>query len=82
MSIGSAAVASAALLLSFAIVCTIHVTLAFSLAKQRPRLLALVALVVPFAAPVLAYRARMRWRAAIYVVCVLVYALARGVGPA
>lgn len=63
----------ALLIVAFAFVVTVHVAIAFALAKRAPRWRALLALVVPPLAPYWAWRERMRTRAAFWIGGAVVY---------
>lgn len=66
----------ALLVLAFAWLVTVHVTIVFGLAKRSPRWRAAVAFVVPVLAPYWAYREQMRVRAGMWVGGVAVYLVA------
>lgn len=66
-----------ALVLSFALLVTTHVTIVAGLVARLPRWRAPLALFVPPLAPYWALRERMRVRAWVWVACVVVYAAAR-----
>ena len=65
------------MIVSFALLLTLHVTIAWSLSMRPPRWRALVALLVFPLAPVLAARERMRGRAAAWVLAAVAYGVAR-----
>ncbi len=67
----------AALIGSFAVTVTAHVTILVGLARRPPRWRAAAALMVPPLAPYFALRERMRVRAALWIVAAVVYLLAR-----
>lgn len=64
------------LLVAFALLITVHVTIVFGLAKKQPRWRAPVAFFVPVLAPVWAFQERMRVRAGIWVGAVVLYLIA------
>ena len=66
-----------ALVVSFAVLCTAHVALAFGLVLERPRWRGPVALLVPPLAPYWGMERGMKRRAGIWVVALTVYVLAR-----
>jgi hypothetical protein len=70
------AIVLAALVIAFATLVTVHVTIALGLARRPPRWRALVALVVAPLAPWWGWRERMRVRGVIWVVAVVTYAVA------
>jgi len=63
----------ASMLLAFALLATVHVSLVFSLAGRTPRWRALVGLVVPPLAPFWGWRERMRKRSLMWLSCAAVY---------
>lgn len=63
-------------LVAFAWLVTVHVTIVFGLAKKPPRYRALVAFFVPVLAPYWAFREQMRIRAGLWVGGVAVYLIA------
>lgn len=65
-----------ALLVAFATLVTVHVTLALGLARRAPRWRAPVALVVAPLAPWWGWQARMRVRGVIWMVAASVYLVA------
>jgi hypothetical protein len=65
------------LVLAFALLVTVHVTIAFGLLRRRPRWHGLVAFVVAPLAPYFAWRERMRVRATIWAVALIAYAATR-----
>jgi len=67
----------AAIVLSFAVLVTAHVALVAGLAVREPRTRGLVALLVPPLAPYWGLRERMRVRAAIWSLSLLVYVAGR-----
>ena len=69
-----------ATVLGFAVAVTAHVTIVVGLAARRPRVRALVALVLVPLAPYWAVRERMRVRAAAWGIGVVAYGLARWLG--
>jgi hypothetical protein len=71
------AVVVGALVLSFALLVTMHVAICAGLLARPPRWRAPLALVVPPLAPYWAAQERMRVRAGVWVACVVVYAVAR-----
>ena len=66
-----------ALVLAFAVLFTVHVTITLSLARRTPRWRALVALVIAPVAPIWAWREHMHVRATIWVVALVAYATTR-----
>jgi hypothetical protein len=64
------------LVVAFATLVTVHVTLTVGLARRRPRWRAPVALVIAPLAPWWGWRERMRIRGALWVIAVLVYTAA------
>ena len=64
------------LIVAFAWLITVHVTIVYGLAKKHPRWRALVALVVPVIAPYWAWREHMRVRAGLWMGGVVVYLVA------
>ena len=66
----------ALLVVAFAFVVTMHVAIAFGLAKRRPRWRALVAFVVPPFAPYWAWQEHMRKRMGFWIGGVVVYVAA------
>lgn len=66
----------ALLVVAFAWLITVHVTIAFGLAKKPPRWRALVALLVPVVAPYWAWREHMRVRAGMWIGGVVLYLVA------
>ncbi|MFO0737102.1 MAG: hypothetical protein U0270_14535 [Labilithrix sp.] len=66
----------ALLVLAFAWLVTVHVTIVFGLAKKLPRWRAPVAFFVPVLAPYWAFREHMRVRAGLWVGGVVVYLVA------
>jgi hypothetical protein len=71
------AVLVAAVVLTCALLVTLHVTIACGLLRRPPRWRGAVAFVVAPLAPYWAWRARMRARAAIWAVALLAYVAAR-----
>lgn len=65
-----------ALVVSFAVLVTVHVMLAFGLAFRPPRWRGLVALVLPVAGVVWGWREKMRVRAGLWVFAAVTYAIA------
>ena len=63
----------ALLVTAFALVVTMHVVIAFGLAKHRPRWRALVAFAVPPFAPYWAWQQHMRTRSGLWIAAVVVY---------
>lgn len=63
----------ALLVVAFAFVVTMHVAIAFGLAKRKPRWRALVAFVVPPLAPYWAWQENMRMRMGCWVGGMVVY---------
>jgi hypothetical protein len=63
-------------LVAFASLVTVHVTLALGLSLRRPRWRALVAFVVPPFAPFWGFRERMWVRSAVWVVAAVTYVIA------
>jgi hypothetical protein len=63
----------ATLILAFAFVVTMHVVIAFGLAKRAPRWRALVGFVIPPVAPYWAWKEHMRLRASLWAFGVTVY---------
>ncbi|HEY3593220.1 MAG TPA: hypothetical protein VGL13_05080 [Polyangiaceae bacterium] len=72
------AIVSAGVVLAFATLITVHVAIAFGLAKQSPRWRGAAALLVPPLAPYWALRLGMMVRGAIWLGAVVVYAVFRG----
>lgn len=70
-------VAFVAVVVAFAIAVTAHVTIVFGLARRGPKWHAAAALFLVPLAPYWALRERMRARAAMWIVGVVVYAVAR-----
>jgi hypothetical protein len=66
----------ALLVLAFAWVVTLHVAIAFGLARRKPRWRALVAFALVLPAPYFAWRAQMRARAGMWVGGAVVYLVA------
>jgi hypothetical protein len=66
----------ATLVVAFATLVTVHITLAFGLACRHPRWRGLVALVVAPLAPFWGWQARMRVRGAVWVVAAAIYGIA------
>ena len=66
-----------ALVLAFAILFTLHVTIAFGLLRRRPRWHAPVAFIVAPLAPYWAWRERMRVRAAMWTLALVAYVVVR-----
>lgn len=64
------------LVVAFAMVLTVHVTLATGLARRRPRWRGLVALVVAPLAPIWGWQAGMRVRAAVWIAAAATYGIA------
>jgi hypothetical protein len=65
----------ASMILAFALLVTVHVSLVFGLAGKTPRWRALVGLVVPPLAPFWGWRERMRKRAVMWLSCAVLYAV-------
>jgi hypothetical protein len=65
------------LLVAFAWLITIHVTIVVGLAKKQPRWRALVAFVLPVLAPYWAYKEGMRTRTYLWAGGIAVYLVAR-----
>jgi hypothetical protein len=65
--------------LAFATLVTVHVAIAFGLARQSPRWRALLALIVPPLAPYWALRLGMVTRGIIWVAAVVVYTTFLGI---
>ncbi|MGA3121266.1 MAG: hypothetical protein ABSF69_10915 [Polyangiaceae bacterium] len=65
-----------ALVVAFAALVTVHVTLIIGLTRRRPRWRAIVALFVVPLAPWWGWQQRMRLRAAIWIVAAVAYAVA------
>jgi len=68
----------AALVVAFATLLTVHVTLAFGLARRPPRWRGLAALVVPPLAPWWGWQARMRVRGVLWIAAAAAYGIALG----
>ena len=66
----------ALLVLAFAWLVTVHVTIVFGLAKKQPRWRAAAAFVLPVLAPYWAFREQMRVRAGMWVGGIVVYLIA------
>ena len=66
----------AVLVVAFATLLTVHVALAFGLARQPPRWRGLVALVVAPLAPWWGWHARLRARAIVWLAAAFAYAVA------
>jgi hypothetical protein len=66
----------ALLVLAFAWLVTVHVTIVFGLAKKHPRWRAAAAFFVPVLAPYWAFREHMRVRAGMWVGGIVVYLIA------
>ena len=66
-----------ALVVSFAVLCTVHVALAVGLTLQRPRWRGPLAFAVPPLAPYWGMEVGMKRRAGIWVAALTVYVLAR-----
>ena len=66
-----------ALVVSFAVLCTVHVALAFGLTLERPRWHGPLALIVPPLAPYWGMERGMRRRAGVWVAALTIYVLAR-----
>ena len=66
-------IAVVAMVISFALLVTVHASIAASLAKQSPRWRALVALIGFPLAPYFAYRANLRARAVAWTFLAIVY---------
>ena len=64
------------LIVAFALLITVHVTIAFGLFKKPPRWRAPVAFFVPVMAPYWAWREHMRVRAGMWIGAVVVYLVA------
>lgn len=64
------------LIVAFAMLFTVHVTIVFGLARRPPRWRAPVAFFVPVLAPFWAFQERMRVRAAIWVGAIVLYLVA------
>lgn len=64
------------LVVAFAALVTVHVTLAFGLLRRRPRWRGVVALLVAPLAPVWGWRERMRVRGILWFVAAVVYGIA------
>lgn len=64
------------LVLSFAVAVTVHASLVYGLAHRKPRWRALVALVIPFMAPLWGWREH-RKRSVAWVVAVVTYLVVR-----
>lgn len=77
MSFAGAVTATVVLLVSFALAGALHVAICWGLAKKAGKGQALLAFFVPFAGPVLAFRAGLRVRAIAYVVALVVHAVTR-----
>jgi hypothetical protein len=71
------AVVLIALVVSFAVLVTAHVALAFGLTLARPRWRGPVSFVVPPLAPYWGMEAGMKRRAALWVTALVIYVLAR-----
>ena len=67
----------AALVASFAVLCTAHVALAFGLTLERPRYRGPLAFFVPPLAPYWGMERGMKRRAGVWVAALTVYVLAR-----
>jgi hypothetical protein len=67
------------LVVAFATLVTVHITLAFGLARGFPRWRGFLALVVAPLAPWWGWQARMRVRGALWVAAATVYGVALGV---
>lgn len=72
----------AVLVLAFATLVTVHVTLAIALARRGPRWRGLVALVIAPLAPWWAWQARMHVRGALWVGAAIVYGVTLGLSLA
>jgi hypothetical protein len=72
----------AVLVLAFATLVTVHVTLAIALARRVPRWRGLVALVIVPLAPWWAWQERMRIRGVLWVVAAVVYGVTLGLSLA
>jgi hypothetical protein len=68
----------AVLVLAFATLVTVHVTLAIGLARRAPRWRGLVALVVVPLAPWWGWQERMRFRGVVWIVAAVVYGASLG----
>lgn len=66
----------ALLVLAFAWLLTVHVTIVFGLARKEPKWRAAVALVLPVLAPYWAFREQMRVRAGLWIGGIVVYVVA------
>jgi len=64
------------LVVAFAVLVTVHVTLAFGLLRRRPRWRGVVALFVAPLAPVWGWRERMRVRGVLWIAAAVVYGVA------
>lgn len=64
------------LIFGFALLATVHVALVWGLAFKKPRWRALVAFVVPPAAPVFGFMEKMRVRAVLWCVAAAIYVVA------
>ena len=73
----SDAVGFVAIVVAFAVAVTAHVTIAFGLLRRQPRWHSVVALVIFPLAPYWAVREKMRVRAALWIVGVVGYVVAR-----
>lgn len=65
------------LVLAFALLVTVHLTIAFGLLRRRPRWRGIVAFVVAPLAPWFAWREHMRVRATVWTVALVAYAATR-----
>ena len=64
------------LVVAFAWLVTVHVTIVFGLAKKDPKWRAAVAFIVPVLAPYWAFKEQMRVRAGLWVGGIVVYLIA------
>jgi hypothetical protein len=75
-------VAFSIVVIAFAVAATAHVAIALGLSRRRPRWHGVVALFVVPLAPYWAFRESMRIRAAVWIVGVVGYAIARAMSVA
>lgn len=66
------------LIVGFALLATVHVALVWGLAFRKPRWRALVAFVVPPAAPVFGFMEKMRLRSILWIAAAVIYLVAFG----
>ena len=64
------------LIVGFALLATVHVALVWGLVFRKPRWRALVAFVLPPAAPFFGFKEKMRVRSTIWIVAAVVYGFA------